>query len=449
MEEDNKLKADNELPEEIDEMEEKSILDDKNFIKGLFAGVILVLACLTLVLFWYRWKLNRELEELRASRQVESVTGEEEKVEETDAELELNDSRIAQKLDELEQLINLYYLDGVDNLEVEDGIYTGLVDALGDPYSVYYDEEDLSSMEELTNGEYAGIGAVMSQDPETMEVTVVMCYDGTPSKEAGMLPGDILISLNGEDITGQELSTIVAKIKTGETTPVTIGLIRDGEEMELEVGRRQIEIPTVDWEMLEDQIGYIQILEFDSITVSQFEQAMKELEEAGMEKLIVDVRDNPGGVLQVVCDILDQLLPEGLIVYTEDKYGHREEYYSDAANSFEKPLVVLINGNSASASEVFSGAIKDYGLGTLVGTTTYGKGIVQRIFNLNDGTGVKLTISKYYTPNGNDIHKKGIEPDVEVELNDYDQETLLQITEENWKEYDNQMQEAIRILEEE
>lgn len=426
----------------MEEQERKSILDDKNFIKGLFAGVLLVLLSLSAVLFWYRWKWNKRLEELKSSRQ-EAQTEVEGKT-----ELLLDSDRIGAKLGELEQLINLYYLDEIDNLEVEDGIYTGLVDALDDPYSVYYDEEALSAMEESTNGEYAGIGAMMSQNPDTMEVQVVQCYDGTPSKEAGMLAGDVMISLNGEDITGLELSSIVAKIKDGETTPVTIGLLRDGEKLELEVERRVVEIPTVEWEMLEDGIGYLRILEFDLVTVSQFEEAMKELEAANMEKLIVDVRDNPGGVLQTVCEILDQILPEGLIVYTEDKYGHREEYRSDAARVFEKPLVVLVNENSASASEVFSGAIKDYGVGTLVGTKTFGKGIVQRLFDLSDGTGLKLTISKYYTPNGNDIHEKGIEPDVEVMMKEYDTETLQQITEENWKEYDNQLEKAVEVLKE-
>lgn len=426
----------------MEEQERKSILDDKNFIKGLFAGVLLVLLSLSAVLFWYRWKLNKRLEELKSSRQEAQTEVEE------NPELLLDSDRIGAKLGELEQLINLYYLDEIDNLEVEDGIYTGLVDALDDPYSVYYDEEALSAMEESTNGEYAGIGAMMSQNPDTMEVQVVQCYDGTPSKEAGMLAGDVMISLNGEDITGLELSSIVAKIKDGETTPVTIGLLRDGEKLELEVERRVVEIPTVEWEMLEDGIGYLRILEFDLVTVSQFEEAMKELEAANMEKLIVDVRDNPGGVLQTVCEILDQILPEGLIVYAEDKYGHREEYRSDAARVFEKPLVVLVNENSASASEVFSGAIKDYGVGTLVGTKTFGKGIVQRLFDLSDGTGLKLTISKYYTPNGNDIHEKGIEPDVEVMMKEYDTETLQQITEENWKEYDNQLEKAVEVLKE-
>lgn len=425
-------------------MEEDNKLNDKNFIKGLFCGVVLVLVCLTLVMFWYRWKLNQRLQELQASRQAE-MTSEAD----TGTELELDSSRIGQKLAELEQLINLYYLDGVDNLEVEDGIYAGLVNGLEDPYSIYYNEEDLNSLNEATNGEYAGIGAVMSQDPETMAITVVRCFEGTPSHEAGILPGDILVKLNGEDITGIELNTIVSRIKTEERETVIIGLLREGEELELEVERRNIEVPTVEWQMLEDQIGYIQILEFDSVTVEQFELAMKELEDAGMEKLIVDVRDNPGGLLQVVCDILDQMLPEGLIVYTEDKYGHREEIFSDAAHEFDKPLAVLINENSASASEVFSGAIKDYELGTLVGTTTFGKGIVQRIYNLSDGTGVKLTTSKYYTPKGNDIHEKGIEPDVEAELEEVDAETLEEITEENWYKYDSQVQEAIKILEKE
>jgi len=193
--------------------------------------------------------------------------------------------------------------------------------------------------------------------------------------------------------------------------------------------------------MLEGKTGYIAITEFDTITEEQFNTALAELEAQGMEKLIIDLRNNLGGVLQTVCNMLEQMLPEGLIVYTENKDGERTEYKSDGKHQFQKPLAVLINENSASASEIFAGAIKDYGIGTLVGTTTYGKGIVQRIVNLDDGTAVKLTIAKYYTPNGNDIHGKGIEPDVEVELND----NLKQKTEIE-KEEDNQLQKAIEIL---
>ena len=195
--------------------------------------------------------------------------------------------------------------------------------------------------------------------------------------------------------------------------------------------------------MLDNNIGYIAISEFDAVTEEQFSKALKDLEDQGMEKLIIDLRNNLGGLLQTCCDMLRQMLPKGLIVYTEDKYGQREEYTCDGENEFTKPLVVLVNGYSASAAEIFSGAIKDYGIGTLVGTTTFGKGIVQRIVNLEDGTAVKLTISKYFTPKGTDIHQKGIEPDVTVELDD-SLKNKVTITEEE----DNQLQKAISILEE-
>jgi carboxyl-terminal processing protease len=240
-----------------------------------------------------------------------------------------------------------------------------------------------------------------------------------------------------------DLSEVVSMIKTEEGDTVKIQVIRDGEDdyLTFDVERADIEIPTVNAEMLDDNIGYIEITEFDTVTEEQFIQAMEQLEEDGMEKLIIDLRNNPGGVLQTVCNMLKQILPKGLIVYTEDKDGNRTEYTCDGENEFTKPLVVLVNGNSASASEIFAGAVKDYGIGTLVGTKTFGKGIVQRIINLNDGTAVKLTVAKYYTPNGNDIHKVGIEPDVEVELDEgLEQKVTIE------KDEDNQLQKAIEIL---
>ena len=221
---------------------------------------------------------------------------------------------------------------------------------------------------------------------------------------------------------------------------------RDGEDdyLEFQVKRRTIEIQTVGYNMLEDQIGYISITSFDDVTTDQFMKAMDDLESQGLEGLVIDLRNNGGGLVSSVCAILDRLLPEGLIVYTEDKYGNREEETSDAENYFDKPLVVLVNGNSASASEIFAGAIKDYELGSLVGTTTYGKGIVQKIYPLSDGTAVKLTVSKYYTPKGNNIHGIGIDPDVEIDLDeDLKKEAVVTVGE------DNQVQKAIEVLKEE
>ena len=238
---------------------------------------------------------------------------------------------------------------------------------------------------------------------------------------------------------------MVNEIKTGEKDAIELTVRREGEteEQTILLTRRAVDIPTVTSEMLENNIGYLEISEFDTVTLEQFQEAKASLEEQGMEKLIVDLRNNPGGNLSTVVDILKEILPEGLIVYTEDRYGERTEYSCDGEKELTIPLAVLINGESASASEIFAGAVKDYGIGTLVGTTTFGKGIVQRIVELSDGTAVKLTIAKYYTPKGNNIHEKGIEPDVEVEL-DKELEQLITIP----KDQDNQLQKAIEVLEE-
>ena len=400
-----------------------------SFIKGLFCGVLLVLICMAGMLFYARWKITK-----LQSGTISSETSE---------KLDLNLGQVKHKTGEIEALINAYYLDEIDGQQVEDTMYTGMVAGLDDPYSVYYSKEELESMEEATAGEYSGIGATLSQDPETKEISVVSCFTGTPAEEAGLLPGDVITGWNGSSVSDMELSELVSKIKTDPDEHLTLSIERDGEELEVELTRRAVKIPTVEYEMLEDQIGYIRLLEFDEVTAQQFEDAMSDLESQGMEKLIIDVRNNPGGVLQTVCDMLDQLLPEGMIVYTEDKNGKRTEYTSDEEHQFTKPLAVLVNGNSASASEIFAGAVQDYGIGTIVGTTTFGKGIVQKIFYLSDGTGLKLTVAKYYTPKGHDIHMKGIEPDVEVELDE-----VLQNQSSISHEEDNQLQKAISVLQE-
>ena len=400
-----------------------------SFIKGLFCGVLLVLICMAGMLFYARWKITK-----LQSGTISSEASE---------KLDLNLGQVKHKTGEIEALINAYYLDEIDGQQVEDTMYTGMVAGLDDPYSVYYSKEELESMEEATAGEYSGIGATLSQDPETKEISVVSCFTGTPAEEAGLLPGDVITGWNGSSVSDMELSELVSKIKTDPDEHLTLSIERDGEELEVELTRRAVEIPTVEYEILEDQIGYIRLLEFDEVTAQQFEDAMADLEIQGMEKLIIDVRNNPGGVLQMVCDMLDQLLPEGMIVYTEDKNGKRKEYTSDGEHQFTKPLAVLVNGNSASASEIFAGAVQDYGIGTIVGTTTFGKGIVQKIFYLSDGTGLKLTVAKYYTPKGHDIHKKGIRPDVEVELDE-----VLQNQSSISHEEDNQLQKAISVLQE-
>ena len=406
-------------------MEHKN--DNGKFVKGLFCGVLLVLICMAGTLFHFQRKMTK----LQLGTSREGIS----------EQLDMDMGAVKQKTKEIENLINQYYLDEIDEQQIEDTMYTGLVAGLDDPYSVYYTEEELKTMEESTSGEYSGIGATLTQNPDTKEMSVVSCFENTPAEEAGLLPGDIIVGWNGSSVEGMELSELVSKIKTDPDEHLTLEIERDGDTMEVELTRREVEIPTVESEMLHDQIGYIKLLEFDEVTAEQFRAALDQLEEQEMEKQIIDVRDNPGGVLQTVCDMLDELLPEGLIVYTEDKDGNKKEYTSDGEHQFTKPLAVLTNENSASASEIFAGAIQDYSLGTIVGTTTFGKGIVQRIFYLSDGTGVKLTVAKYYTPKGHDIHKKGITPDVEVEL-DENLKNKITISHDE----DNQLQKAIKLL---
>ena len=329
------------------------------------------------------------------------------------------DSKVQQKLTYFEQLIDAYYLysDDVTEEMLEEGIYTGYINALGDPYSVYYNEEDTQALYESTTGEYSGIGVVFSQNMSTKISTAVQVYKNSPAEEAGIKEGDILYKVNGRDITAEDLTDVVAEIRGEEGTTVELTVMRgtDLEEVTVEVTRRKIEVETVTYEMKEDNIGYISVTEFDKVTYDQFAAALEELKAQGMEGLVIDLRSNPGGNLSTVVNMLDLMLPEGIVVYTEDKNGEREEYTSDAAQEYDGPLAVLVNGYSASASEIFAGAIQDYEAGSIVGTTSYGKGIVQQLIPLSDGTCVKLTVSEYFTPNGRNIHGVGIEPDVEIE----------------------------------
>ena len=258
----------------------------------------------------------------------------------------------------------------------------------------------------------------------------------------GIKAGDVITAIDGEDITDAELSDVVSMIKKKQDEDVVLTVQRQGEDtQEITVKVSDVELPSVFGEMLDENTGYIQITEFKGVTAQQYEETFADLKDQGMTRLIVDLRDNPGGLLNIVCDILRDILPEGLIVYTEDKNGNRSEETCDGKNPLDMSLAVLVNGNSASASEIFAGAVKDYGIGTIVGTTTYGKGVVQSIRQLSDGSAVKLTVANYYTPNGNSINKTGIEPDVEVELD----ASLVNETEISHDE-DNQLQEALKVL---
>ena len=346
------------------------------------------------------------------------------------------------KLQLLEDTIEqYYYLDEVTDEELDDGIYKGMLDALGDPYSEYYTMEELNALMEQSQGVYYGIGAYVSLDTVTSLPKITGLIEGSPAEEVDLRPNDIIYEVDGTSTYGMSLTEAVALIKGKEGTEVVLTIIREGESdyLEVPVTRRKVESPTVNFEMLDETTAYIQITEFDDVTVDQFTEALAMAKGSGMKGLILDLRANPGGNLSAVVEIARMMLPEGMIVYTENKYGERSEYTCDGKNKLEVPLVVLTDMNSASASEILAGAIKDYGIGTLVGTTTYGKGIVQQIIPFSDGSAVKLTISSYFTPNGNNIHGIGIEPDVEIE---FDGETYYG-TEDH---YDNQLEKAKEVL---
>ncbi len=347
-------------------------------------------------------------------------------------------ARTVEKLSVLEDTIQEYFWKEVTEQDLENGVYKGILDSLEDPYSVYYTHEELLALQEQTEGIYYGIGAYISQNTDTGYVQISKVMSDTPAEESGLMQGDYIYKVNDEDMFEKDSTYVVSKIKGEEGTSVMITVLREtvAEPLEIEVERRKIESPTVEYEMMENGMAYIQIVEFDLVTTDQFEKAYKQAKSDGMKGLIIDLRSNPGGNLSTVCDIARMILPKGLIVYTEDKYGERVEYSCDGSQEIEVPLVVLTDGYSASASEILAGAVKDYGIGTLVGTTTFGKGIVQKVISLTDGSAVKLTVSTYYTPNGNNIHELGVSPDVEVA---FDAEAYLAGN-------DNQLEKAKEVL---
>ncbi len=354
----------------------------------------------------------------------------------------LSDEDFLKKVMLMENMIDLYYIDDVAADDLKEGVYDGIMASIDDPYACYYNEKELEDMTQDMTGVFFGIGAVLMLDQDYSCPKVTGIIANSPASESELRIDDLIVKVDGTDIVGMELSEGVDLIKGPENTDVTLTIIRraTGEEFEITITRRKVETPSVTYEMLEDDIAYIAISEFSDNTTDQFSDALKDVRSQGMKALIIDLRGNHGGVLGAAVGIASEILPKGTIVYTEDKYGKRDEYKSPGDKEIDVPMVVLINGESASASEILAGAIKDYGVGKLMGTTSFGKGIVQRVISLGDGSAIKLTVSHYYTPLGNDIHKVGIEPDIEVE---FDIDAYLEDVNS-----DNQKDEAIRYLKE-
>ncbi len=399
------------------------------FLSGIFTGVLLSLLIASCI---FTVRQIYTIYQLREANEVSNA--------DLSSPKEIVSDLTMSKLRAIEEAISTYYYEeDVDTQTMIDGMYEGVVASLGDPYSTYYTEADVKQLMEQTEGIYYGIGAYVGIDEETGLAYISGVFEGTPAQEAGLRDGDVIYKVDGEDMGELELSEVVAKIKGLEGTTVHLTIYREGENdyLEFDIERRKIESPTVKYEMHNGNIGYLQITEFDDVTLDQFTEAMAVLRGQGMQGLVLDLRSNPGGNLNTVTEIARQMLPKGLIVYTEDREGNRTEYSSDGTKVFDLPLVVLINGYSASASEILAGAIKDYDLGELVGTTTFGKGIVQRVLSLSDGTALKLTVSTYFTPNGNNIHGIGVEPD---EVYEFDGDRYYN------DGYDNQLERAKEII---
>jgi carboxyl-terminal processing protease len=323
-------------------------------------------------------------------------------------------STLYQKLQALEHAIDsMYFLEAVTDEELRDGAYRGFMEALGDPYSVYYSVEEMVEMNEHLTAVYYGIGAYVTLDAATSLPMITKPIAGSPAEKAGLCPNDLIYAVEGETCYGLELDDAVAKIKGPEGTTVNITVLRNDKYLDFSLVRAKVNAPTAELTMMEDGIAYIELVQFADGTPAEVAKALADARTAGMKGLIIDLRGNPGGSLNAVVEIARMLLPKGLIVYTEDKSGKREEFTCDGKNQIEVPLVILIDGNSASASEIPAGAVKDYNIGTLVGTTTFGKGLVQQLMPFKDGSALKLTISAYFTPNGTNIHGIGVEPHVE------------------------------------
>lgn len=384
-------------------MEEQNTNKSRNglfFFLGFLCGALLLMvACSILIVF---------LSESRGSKRTRSEDDEQ------DGQEKLVSEETVEKIELIENSINeVYYQKDVDTEILRDGLYRGMVDALGDPYSVYYTEEEYDEIIESIEGTYSGIGAYLMEGSEYPVITGTI--KGSPAEKAGLTENDLITAVNGESISGYDLSSVIAIVRGEEGTPVTLTIRRGNETLDVTLERRRIESPTVATEDVQDGIGYLRISEFDEVTPGQFEEGLSNLKAQGMKGLILDLRSNTGGSLDAVCDIARQILPEGVIVYTLDRDGERQDYTCDGKNAADFPIVVLTNGYTASASEILSGAIRDYELGILLGTTTFGKGVVQRIFRLEDGTALKLTVENYFTPSGYNLNGIGLVPDVELE----------------------------------
>lgn len=415
-------------------------IEDKNpdlkssFQKGLITGLLICSLFALIFLFVAKGGIHP----VQKQTETDQTSG--------DTQVSMND--IEKKLESLESLVDeyYYYSDDMDTSAIADKVYAAYIAGLEDKYSEYYTADEMQKRMESINGSYCGIGAVVSKN-EDGEITIILPYENAPAANAGLQPGDIILSIDGTDLSGMELEQAVTLVKGEEGTSAVFKVRRGEEEFETTITRQQVNVPTMSYEMKEGNVGYIYISSFEMSTPEQYKNAIDDLLNQGAEGIVFDLRNNGGGALDAVIDMLDYILPEELLMYVEDKFENRKNYYSEAECIDETlPMAVIINGNSASASEVFTGALQDYGRAKIFGTKSYGKGVVQNLIPLNDGSGVKLTIAEYFTPLGRNFNNNGIDPDETVELpgesqtEAYDEKGYLK------EGYDTQLNAAVSYI---
>ena len=400
------------------------------FLKGMLCGMALMLVILVIFVGVYLVRSGGA-----GAVIVSSESG--------DASLsEVLDEDTLEKMQALLELLNYYYYDDLSAEDLQEGIYEGLISGVGDSYTTYYTADEMENLNVDMSGSYSGIGAVITVDGDTDWPMVSYTYEGSPAEEAGLLTGDLFLQVDDMEVTSESsTSDVASKIRGDAGTSVHIVVQRGSEEVEMDIVRADIDTPSVEYEMLDDGIGYIYILQFSSNTEEQFMDAYEELSAQGMTSMILDLRYNGGGTVSSCTAILDDILPEGVTLTMDDVLGGTTQYTSDAENYINLPIALLVNGSTASASEIVTAALMDYDYATVIGTTTYGKGVYQQTWTLTDGSGIKITIGKFYSPDGYNYDGVGIEPDIVLEYEntagedaDYSVET------------DNQIQKAIEVL---